>query len=92
MELVLNQRLVRRLCGSCAGRGCPECLSTGYRGRLPLVELFRVDPATKRQLSEGILDGVSPNPSLEQAAAALVKAGLTNEAEIHRALGFQLKS
>src|SRR5207249_3272905 len=43
VELVLNQRLVRRLCGSCVGRGCADCFDTGYRGRTPVVEWLRVD-------------------------------------------------
>src|SRR5262249_57805935 len=42
LELILNQRLLRRLCSSCAGKGCPHCLATGYRGRIPLVESLRL--------------------------------------------------
>src|SRR5437773_10317120 len=38
VELVLNQRLVRRLCDQCFGKGCPACLLTGYCGRLPLLD------------------------------------------------------
>src|SRR5664280_3772484 len=49
LELVLNQRLLRRRCAECAGKGCPACLSTGYRGRLPLVEWLRLnDPVRHR--------------------------------------------
>ena len=48
VELVLNQRLVRRLCRECAGKGCPNCLGTGYRGRLPLVEWVRPDGEQRR--------------------------------------------
>src|SRR5437764_831039 len=32
VELVLNQRLLRRLCPACSAKGCPGCLFTGYRG------------------------------------------------------------
>src|SRR5580698_8386248 len=38
VELVLNQRLIRRLCQACGGGGCERCLQTGYCGRMPLVE------------------------------------------------------
>src|SRR5712672_2606898 len=33
LELVINQRLIRRLCQACAGKGCDACLQTGFRGR-----------------------------------------------------------
>src|SRR4029077_4257144 len=33
--LVMNQRLIRRLCQACRGMGCAACLKTGYRGRAP---------------------------------------------------------
>ncbi|HEU5396075.1 MAG TPA: ATPase, T2SS/T4P/T4SS family, partial [Verrucomicrobiae bacterium] len=46
-ELILNQRLIRRLCGSCDGAGCDQCLRTGYSGRVPLVEWLRIDEKTR---------------------------------------------
>src|SRR5690606_34637676 len=33
LTAVLAQRLVRTLHEPCAGRGCEECMTTGYRGR-----------------------------------------------------------
>lgn len=88
IELVLNQRLVRRLCPACAGRGCKDCLGTGYRGRVALVESFRVDPAARRLVAAGQIESLSASPSLEEGARALVEKGLTNPAEIERVLGF----
>jgi general secretion pathway protein E len=87
IELVLNQRLLRRLCGKCSGRGCPSCLTTGYRGRLPLLEWLRVDDTARRRLSARDLDGLKAQPSLLESARSLVQAGLTNEAEVRRVLG-----
>src|SRR5262249_13766622 len=43
VELVLNQRLLRRLCQSCSGKGCTDCLGSGYRGRMPIVESFKLN-------------------------------------------------
>jgi type II secretory ATPase GspE/PulE/Tfp pilus assembly ATPase PilB-like protein len=43
VELVLNQRLVRKVCSACDCAGCEICLHTGYNGRAPLVEWLRVD-------------------------------------------------
>jgi type IV pilus assembly protein PilB len=38
LEAVLAQRLVRRVCGDCTGKGCPQCNQSGYRGRLGIFE------------------------------------------------------
>jgi type II secretory ATPase GspE/PulE/Tfp pilus assembly ATPase PilB-like protein len=86
--LILNQRLLRRLCSECSGRGCPQCLSTGYRGRLPLVEWLSVNDDIRRRIGIQNLDGLAAQPSLADAAQTLVKSGLTNQAEVDRVLGF----
>ena len=86
-ELVLNQRLLRHLCPECSGRGCPACLQTGYRGRLPLVEWLRVTDPIRRRLATRDLDALAAQPSLATTARALVQSGLTNEAEVTRILG-----
>jgi general secretion pathway protein E len=87
VELVLNQRLLRRLCPACGGNGCPQCLDSGYRGRLPLVESLRFDETRRRGLAAHDLAGLAAHPSLADRARAFVQAGLTNEAEVRRVLG-----
>src|SRR5207237_285093 len=87
VELVLNQRLVRRLCSQCSGQGCAACLLTGYRGRLPLVEWLRVNDAVRRGIIARNLGEVAAQPSLAEGAKALVQAGRTSEVEIGRVLG-----
>jgi type II secretory ATPase GspE/PulE/Tfp pilus assembly ATPase PilB-like protein len=44
LRAVIGQRLVRRICLSCSGKGCPECLGSGYRGRTSLAEIVTVSP------------------------------------------------
>ncbi len=87
VELILNQRLLRRLCGDCAGKGCASCLATGYRGRLPVVESLRVTAALRRNITTGDLEGLAAKPSLAENARMLVQNGLTNDAELRRVLG-----
>jgi general secretion pathway protein E len=87
LTLILNQRLLRRLCPRCQGAGCPECFSTGYCGRLPVVECFRLDQAARACLQEQGAAAIIPRPTLAEGGNALVKAGLTNLAEINRAFG-----
>lgn len=88
LELVLNQRLLRRRCAECSGKGCPSCLTTGYRGRLPLVEWLRLNDALRRRIAARDLDGLAAQPALAESARSLVQAGLTTETEVARVLGF----
>ncbi|HRZ57474.1 MAG TPA: hypothetical protein P5525_18705, partial [Candidatus Paceibacterota bacterium] len=68
-------------------RGCPLCLQTGYRGRLPLVEWVRLTPALQRQLRTVGPDAIEPARSLELAARDLVAAGLSDQQELERMFG-----
>ncbi len=90
VELVLNQRLIRRLCGTCKGKGCAACLQTGYKGRLPLVEWLRVNDAMRRRVALRDLEGLAAKPSLAECAGALARQELTNQAEVGRVLGVGL--
>lgn len=87
LELVLNQRLVRRLCADCRGVGCGTCLRTGYHGRLPLVEMLRISGEVRQKIVARDLAGITVPVSLRERGGALVQAGLSTEAELARALG-----
>lgn len=87
VELVLNQRLIRRLCAACDGAGCDACLQTGYCGRVPLVEWLRVDDKMREQIRRHELSSLAPAQTLEVAARALVNAGVTNQGEFKRVFG-----
>ncbi len=86
-ELVLNQRLMRKVCSACAGAGCEGCLQTGYDGRAPLVEWLRVNEAVREQIRRRALAAVVPAQTLEASARSLVNQGVTNEAEFKRIFG-----
>ena len=85
--MVLNQRLIRKLCGSCRGRGCETCLHTGYLGRVPLAEWLRVNETLREHIRRRELASLIPAQTLESAARALVAQGVTNEAEFQRVFG-----
>lgn len=87
LSLVANQRLVRRGCGRCAGAGCAECRGTGYRGRMPLVELLPVDDALRAELRAGRLGSPAAAPTLAETGAWMVAEGRTTRAELERVLG-----
>ena len=87
IELVLNQRLLRRLCMHCSGKGCPNCLQTGYRGRLPLVESLRLTDSLRRDVAQARIENLAAPFSLKDSAVLLIESGLTNQAEVERVLG-----
>lgn len=62
INLLISQRLVRRLCSLCkepeeAGSrrcrpvGCPLCFSRGYMNRLPIAEVLRLGTLTRERIS-----------------------------------------
>ncbi len=87
VQLVLNQRLIRRLCPSCDGSGCELCLQTGYGGRIPLVEWLRVDDKMRENIRRRELSSLAPAQTLEASARSLVNMGVTNEVEFRRIFG-----
>lgn len=74
--------------------GCDACQLTGYRGRMPVVEMFAVTPSIKQLIyagaptddlqKEAIRDGMRP---MLGHALERVHAGETTLTEIHRLLG-----
>jgi type II secretory ATPase GspE/PulE/Tfp pilus assembly ATPase PilB-like protein len=87
IELVLNQRLIRKVCPNCDGDGCDNCLRTGYNGRMPLVEWLRVDEKVRDQIRRRELSSLAPAQTLESCARSLLNEGVTNEAEFKRNFG-----
>jgi general secretion pathway protein E len=47
---VLAQRLLRKLCTTCQGKGCSACGHTGYQGRTGVFELLVTDDAIRAQI------------------------------------------
>jgi type II secretory ATPase GspE/PulE/Tfp pilus assembly ATPase PilB-like protein len=87
VELVLNQRLLRRVCSGCKGAGCPACLRTGYRGCAPIVEWLRLDDALRAKIRQKGAGIIRPNVSLEDAARELLRRQVSNESEYTRIFG-----
>jgi len=96
---VLAQRLVRRLCTVCHGKGCNACAGSGYQGRTGIFELMTVsDPIRQaikscedasqirqRALSEGLIP-------MQEDGIRLVAQGVTTEAEIRRVVQHQAEA
>jgi general secretion pathway protein E len=94
VQAVLAQRLVRTLCGDCAGAGCDACRGSGYRGRVGIYELLVMDDAM-RKLLQSSADASALRARMVAAGAATladdgdrqVRAGITTAAEIRRVIG-----
>ena len=87
LTLVLNQRLVRRLCSICRGAGCSACVGTGYRGRIPMVEWISIDEALRARLRACGPGEIAPHQTLKNSGSSMVENGLTSPAELLRVLG-----
>ena len=88
VSLVMNQRLLRRLCPSCQGEKCKECLRTGYSGRLPIIEWFRMSEEQGRSLRNGgVSDLESGSDELRRQCRKLMESAQTDSDEVARVIG-----
>ncbi len=88
---VLAQRLVRKLCPACQGKGCGECGHTGYQGRTGIFELMVTDDHLR-----GLIHRCAAEAEIRDAALAggmqlmrddgerLVREGITSREELLR--------
>jgi len=86
LRLILNQRLVRKLCADCSGKGCADCFGSGLRGRVPLLEMLNVNETNRGAIETKRLAKLEPDLSFEQARDDLLDQALTTETEIKRHL------
>jgi general secretion pathway protein E len=93
LSAVLAQRLVRKCHQPCHGAGCPDCLGTGYRGRIGVFELLCLDPELrdlvgKRTSSTDIKTAALRKGmfSLREAGEELTRQDVTSLAEVARVI------
>lgn len=79
--LVIAQRLLRRLCEKCGGKGCEHCYQ-GYKGRIGVYQLFSQSTKSFEQTT-ACLDF----ETLTESAKEKLAEGKTDQAEILRVLG-----
>lgn len=83
--LVIAQRLVRKCCSKCAGKGCDNCYQ-GYQGRIGVYQLLsRTAKVFDKQTA--CLD----YPTLFSAAKQKVHEGVTDMKEVERVIGKEEK-
>jgi type II secretory ATPase GspE/PulE/Tfp pilus assembly ATPase PilB-like protein len=91
---IVNQRLVRRRCGTCGGTGCEACAGTGYHGRLLLAELLTIEPSLRQAIlarsDMAALESAANEPGRQTIWTAADQAradATTTIEEIDRVLG-----
>lgn len=101
LELVIAQRLVRRICAECKeelgeayhGKGCEACKGTGYRGRVSINEVLVVDDSIRQAITDHktasdiqALAEKSGMKTMAEDGMEKVKAGVTTAEEVMRAI------
>jgi general secretion pathway protein E len=88
---VMAQRLVRKLCPTCQGKGCADCSQTGYQGRTGIFELLSTTDALRalihNRASEAQLREAALQAGLvlmREDGERLVQSGVTSREELVR--------
>ncbi len=95
---VVAQHLLRRVCSVCGGKpvaaGCATCGRSGFRGRVPVIEIVTATPALRELIADGAPPSVlqrtmvaSGARSMEEAVAARIQAAHTTRGEAERVIG-----
>jgi len=91
INLIIAQRLVRKICVNCHGKGCDICGKTGYKGRIVIAELLvptkEIEEliqrkATLREFTEAAKK--AGMKSMLEDGMDKVKQGITTEEEVLR--------
>ncbi len=75
---VIIQRLLRRVCKGCGGRGCEDCGGRGYMGRIGAFGIA-VFPKGEKALTEGLRKA---DQALEENCRRLAEGGITAAWEV----------
>ncbi|TFY97306.1 GspE/PulE family protein [Ramlibacter rhizophilus] len=88
---VLAQRLVRKLCAQCGGKGCSACGQTGYQGRTGVFELMIADEQIRDQIHRHAAEAEIREAALAAGMTLmrddgerLVREGITSREELLR--------
>jgi type IV pilus assembly protein PilB len=88
---IIAQRLVRKLCNRCQGKGCNVCRMSGFKGRIAIYEQLLVDDKISKLISEkaavmeirktAVAAGMKP---LREDGLNKVSKGITTKEEVMR--------
>lgn len=90
LKCIIAQRLVRKLCQACKGNGCKDCKHAGFRGRIGVFEVLKVDDVIKDRInirsSSHEMSRSARFRTMLQNAEPLIKNGITTREEVQRSI------
>jgi general secretion pathway protein E len=88
---VMAQRLVRKLCPTCQGKGCAACSQTGYQGRTGIFELLSTNDALRALIHNRASEAELREAALQtgmvlmrEDGERLLQSGVTSREELVR--------
>lgn len=107
ISAVLNQRLVRKLCDKCRKKiddsdlydatGCDSCFNTGYKGRVLIAEMVRLDSHLRKAiLAKADLEELEAllmsrgHTSMLADGQRLISEGITTQQELNKVCGISI--
>jgi len=95
LSAILAQRLVRLTCKICKGKGCSQCMNTGFKKRVGIFELLIItdklrDLILNRASAEQLREAAGDNfITFQTDIDRLIKDNLTNQQEINRVFAIE---
>lgn len=93
LELIVAERLVRKVCLDCDGLSCEVCRGSGYSGRSVIAEVCAIDSGMKELIlgkkSRAVLESYAKKHGFKPIAedgAEKVEWGITSKEEVLRVL------
>jgi type II secretory ATPase GspE/PulE/Tfp pilus assembly ATPase PilB-like protein len=93
VHLAIGQRLVRKLCIACIGKGCDACQESGFRGRIGINEVLVVDDEVREAILRKESAVVIKKIAIKNGMTTMledgmhkVAAGLTTKEEVLRVI------
>ena len=92
LTAILDQRLIRTCCKTCAGVGCDACHGTGFAGRRGLFRLVAVDDTLRQLIRASDHDRIRQvmadrhGEAFDQQIRELISKGVTTVKECRRVL------
>jgi general secretion pathway protein E len=81
---ILVQRLVRKKCPLCDGKGCASCMNIGYKGRTIISEICRVN---SKEEYDKLIKNDMKYTTMKQDALNKIEKNVTSKEEINKILG-----
>ncbi|MDQ3014486.1 MAG: GspE/PulE family protein [bacterium] len=81
IEIIIAQRLIRKLCQQCLGKKCEACNKTGFKGRIGIYEVLVVSDAIRALIMEKAPAHAIAAQAVSEGMVSLIEDGLQKAAQ-----------